>query len=71
MVELFIEKKLSKKSERPYFSLYADLGYRKQALTYDVSIICSLCAITEQSLYDSLELDKPMKIGTFDIKFED
>lgn len=71
MIDLILERKVSKKSGRDYFALGVDFGYRKQMLTFDVSVICSVLDVTEKTLYDSLQADKPMKIGTIDIKFED
>lgn len=63
MFDLIVERKVSKKGN-DYFCLVADLGYRKQVLTYDTAIIIALCNITEQVLYDIVKIDQPYKVGS-------
>lgn len=69
MVDLIVERKTSKKGN-DYFCLSVDFGYRKQVLTYDTAIICAVCKISEEILYNSIKLDEPFKIGVLDITFD-
>lgn len=50
-MELYIEKVKSEKYKKEYVCLVADLGYVKQVLSYDTSIMILLANKTPQDFY--------------------
>ena len=66
-VNLILERKKSAKGN-DYFSLAFDYGYRKQSITFDTSIICSLLDITERALYDTVQVDESIEVGSIILK---
>lgn len=61
-MKLFVEKKVSKKSENEYTGLYVDLGYRTIAITMDTATIAEVADMTIRQL-NELETNKPILIG--------
>lgn len=55
-MDLYIEKMKSEKSNKEYVCLIADLGYTKQPLTYDTSIMILLSNLTPQEFYKKTEV---------------
>lgn len=60
-IKVFLVKKLSK-NEKEYFNLYVDYGFRKQSITMDSALICSLCDVTQLFLHNDLVLDEPIQV---------
>lgn len=54
-MNLYIEKMKSEKSNKEYIALVADLGYTKQVISYDTSILILLAGLTPQDFYKKLE----------------
>lgn len=59
-MKIYLEKR--KKNDFEYFVLYADLGYRKHALTFDKNVIAEFLAISLVELY-SYNLGVPLCVG--------
>lgn len=55
-MDLYIEKMKSEKTNKEYVCLIADLGYTKQPLTYDTSIMILLANMTPQDFYKKTEV---------------
>lgn len=52
-MELYIEKMKSEKSNKEYVCLVADMGYAKQVLSYDTSIMILLANKAPQEFYNA------------------
>lgn len=57
--KIVLEKKLSQKGSY-YFCLSVDFGYRKQMITMDKNLICSLCDVNQSFLYSDLKENEPI-----------
>lgn len=54
-MKLYIEKMKSEKSNKEYVCLVADLGFAKQVLSYDTSIMILLAGMTPQDFYEKIK----------------
>lgn len=54
-MEFYIEKMKSEKSNKEYIVLVADLGYVKQVISYDTSIMILLANKAPQDFYSALK----------------
>ena len=54
-MKLYIEKMKSEKSNKEYVCLVADLGFAKQVLSYDTSIMILLAGMTPQDFYEKTQ----------------
>lgn len=56
MLNLYIERMKSEKSNKEYVCLVADLGFAKQVISYDTSIMILLAGMTPQDFYSKTEI---------------
>ena len=70
--ELFVVRKVSKKEGKPdfpYIQLIIDFGYARRVVTMEPNTIAEITELPLRCLYE-LELDKPVKVGEFELKGE-
>lgn len=70
--ELYVVRKVSRKEGREdfyYVQLFIDFGYAKRVITMENNLIAEITELPIRCLFE-LELDKPVKIGEFELKGE-
>lgn len=50
--KFYIEKKVSKKTNKEYTGLYVDLGYKVSLVSVDTVLICDLTDMTPKQIFE-------------------
>lgn len=66
MNRIYVEKKNSK-ANKPYISMYIDLGYKQMMVSFNDGDIAQLLGVSVKSLYD-MEFDTPKFVAEFTSK---
>lgn len=62
MLDLYVCKRISEKSNKPYWVMYADFGYRENNVMFDINSIAEFMDVAP-SVIGNLPLNKPVKVG--------
>ena len=64
-MKIYLEKKVSKTGE-PYITLYGDLGFKSQVISFNDSDIAMILGVSVKSLYD-YECDSPIEVASLEV----
>ena len=66
MNKIYVEKKNSK-ANKPYISMYIDLGYKQMIISFNDGDIAQILGVSVKSLYD-YEFDTPVYVAELTAK---
>lgn len=72
-MKIYVEKKNFRAKEGnviPYFSIYVDLGYRKQKLAMKINELAEILDVPVSVFHNSLEIDKPVSFATLNVDID-